>query len=73
MAVFHWWFVTAPTWIWHAVTPLSFARLIAAIVFYGGYGLATLLVCGYALLGIAKAIRFFGRTFAEGWRKGSAR
>ncbi len=73
MAVFYWWFVTAPTGIWHAVTPLSIGKLIAGLLLYAGYGLATASGGAVVLLGVVKVLRFVRRTFADGYRKATAR
>jgi hypothetical protein len=73
MAVFYWWFVTAPTGIWHAVTPLSAARLIAGLALYAGYGLATVFASGFVLLGAARLLRLTRRSLADGYRKTTIR
>lgn len=72
MTVLHWWFMTAPTGIWHAVTPLSFAKFIAGLLLYAGYGAATLLAAGVVFLGVAKVLGAARRAFAGGYRKGAA-
>lgn len=76
MSVLHWWFVTAPVWIWHAITPLGFGQLVLGAFLYVLYAAGTaiaLILCGYVLLGVAAVLKAFGRSFRDGYRKSSAR
>jgi hypothetical protein len=87
MTVLHWWFATVPAWFWHHATHLNLGDLggtwlggLAMLVLWTGegvlflgYAVATLMAVAFLCLGVAAALKAFGRGFAKSYRKGAAR
>lgn len=69
MPVLHWWFVIAPSALWHRLGEGGVLARVSVLTLMALYAVVTLFVVGYALLGLVAAGKFAGRAFAEGFRK----
>lgn len=67
MLVLHFWFVTCPVELWRAFTPLSIPYLVAMLIAYAAYALATLTVVSLLI----RLIALWAKGLAKGFREGS--
>lgn len=73
MALMHWLFAAAPMWLVHHLGEGGIAARAVALAGLAVYVLTLLAVCVLALAAVVKALRFTGRQFTTGYRKGATR